>query len=169
MVPFILFILFYTGFSFGYGNVPFALMGELFPPKASVLGNTFVFIVSNSCAIIAIHTAFAINESHGLQYVFLMPVGAVTVSIVIAGLFMPETKGMSANEIRDIYGRSSAEIEANVPYYHRLSSELALESKKDIKRRQSVYLLTPEVLHGIIEYEDIDTKPNIVRRSKSSP
>ena len=131
------------------------MMGELFPPKASVLGNTFVFIVSNSCAIIAIHTAFAINESHGLQYVFLMPVGAVTASIVIAGLFMPETKGMSANEIRDIYGRSSAEIEAKVPYYHRLRNKRALVRRKLMKQRQSVYVVSPEASQGIFELEDL--------------
>ena len=169
IVPLILFILFYAAFSFGSGSIPFAMMGELFPPNASVLGNTFVFIVSNSCAIIAIRTALAINENHGLEYVFLIPTGAVAASVIIAGIFMPETKGLSANEIRDIYGRSSVEIEVKVPYYHRLSSELAIESRKDIKRRQSVYLLSPEILHGIIEHEDIDSKLNIVRRTKSSP
>ena len=46
LVPFILFILFYAGFSFGYGNVPFALMGELFPPSVSNMANTYV--TSNS-------------------------------------------------------------------------------------------------------------------------
>ena len=133
------------------------------------MGNTFVFIVSNSFAIIAIQTAFAIKEKHGLEYVFLIPTGAVAASIVIAGMFMPETKGLSPDGIREIYGISSVEIQVNVPYYHRLSSEIALKSRKKIKRRQSVYLLSPEILHGVIEYEEGNSEMDVVRRSKSCP
>ena len=39
-VPLILLVLFYVGFSFGYANVPFALMGELFPASVSNVANT---------------------------------------------------------------------------------------------------------------------------------
>merc|ERR1712136_17533 len=103
VVPLILFILFYATFSFGYGNVPFSLMGELFPPNASSISNTFVFILSNIFGLIAVQTALLINDTHGLQYVFFIPAGAIVLSILLAGFFMPETHGLSLDEIRQIY------------------------------------------------------------------
>ena len=151
IIPLILFILFYSTFSFGSGNIPFGLMGELFPPNASTMANTFVFILSNILGFIAIQTALAISETHGLLYVFVMPAGAVAASILIAGIFMPETQGLSLDEIRKIYGKSDVQLEEKVPYYHRLRSGLQVELKKKIKQRQSVYILSPEVSPGAIE------------------
>ena len=126
-------------------------MGELFPPNASTIANTFVFILSNILGFIAIQTALAISETHGLLYVFVMPAGAVAASILIAGIFMPETQGLSLDEIRKIYGKSDVQLEEKVPYYHRLRSGLQVELKKKIKQRQSVYILSPEVSLGAIE------------------
>ena len=151
IIPLILFILFYSTFSFGSGNIPFGLMGELFPPNASTMANTFVFILSNILGFIAIQTALAINETHGLLYVFVMPAGAVAASIVIAAIFMPETQGLSLDEIRKIYGKCDVQPEEKMPYYHRLRSGLQVELKKKIKQRQSVYVLSPEVSPGAIE------------------
>ena len=155
IIPLILFILFYSTFSFGSGNIPFGLMGELFPPNASTLANTTVFILSNILGFIAIQTALVINETHGLLYVFIMPAGAVAGSIIIAAIFMPETQGLSLDEIRKIYGKSDVKPEEKLPYYHQLRSDLVVDLKKKIKQRQSVYVLSPEVLHGSIEKEYI--------------
>ena len=68
---------------------------------------------------------------------------------------MPETQGLSLDEIRKIYGKSDVKLEEKVPYYHQLRSDLVVDLKKKIKQRQSVYVLSPEVLHGFIEKEYI--------------
>ena len=155
IIPLILFILFFTTFSFGSGNIPFGLMGELFPPNSMSLGNTGVFILSNICGFIAIQTALAIRDTFGLAYVFVMPVGAVAASIFVAAIFMPETQGLSLEDIRKIYGTSDVEIEEKVPYYHRLRNKRALVARKLMKQRQSVYVASPEVSQGLFELEDL--------------
>ena len=142
ITPLILFILFYSTFSFGSGNIPFGLMGELFPPNASTLANTTVLILSNILGFIAIQTALVINETHGLLYVFVMPAVAVAASTIIAAIFMPETQGLSLDEIRKIYGKSDVKLEEKVPYYHELRSDLVVDLKKKLKQRQSVYVLS---------------------------
>ena len=96
-------------------------------------------MVQLSSFFIAIQTALVINETHGLLYVFVMPAGAVAGSIIIAAIFMPETQGLSLDEIRKIYGKSAVKLEEKVPYYHRLRSVLQVELKKKSKQRQSSY------------------------------
>ena len=144
IIPLILFILFYATFSFGYGNIPFSLMGELFPPNASSISNTFAFIFSNIFGLVAVQTALMINDTHGLQYVFFIPAGAIILSIFLAGFFMPETHGLSMDEIRQIYTKEGKEEpmipeDKDVPYYQSLRGELNLELTRAIKQRNSVY------------------------------
>ena len=161
MCPLILFILFYATFSFGYGNVPFSLMGELFPPNASSMANTCVFILSNIFGFVAVNTALVINDTYGLQYVFFIPAGAVVASMLVAGIFMPETYGMSLDEIRNIYSKKLDEIPEKLdevpeklPYYHELRSKLTLESTRMMKQRQSVYAWPAECAQGIVQLPD---------------
>ena len=144
LIPLVLFIMFYATFSFGYGNIPFSLMGELFPPDASSISNTFVFILSNIFGLIAVQTALLINDTHGLQYVFFIPAGAIVLSILLAGFFMPETHGLSLDEIRQIYIKQGYEEpimaeEKDIPYYQSLRGESNLALTRAIKQRNSVY------------------------------
>ena len=112
-VPFTLFILFYAGFSFGYGNIPFALMGELFPPNISNLANTAIFVIVNSVELTTVYTALIIKERYGLQYVFVIPAVAILLSAVWAAILMPETHGLSLKQIRSIYSRKSGSNDQN--------------------------------------------------------
>ena len=157
IIPLILFILFFTTFSFGSGNIPFGLMGELFPPNSMSLGNTGVFILSNICGFIAIQTALAIKDTFGLAYVFVMPVGAVAASIFVASIFMPETQGLPLEDIRKIYGTLNVEIEKKTPYYHRLRKKRAPVTRNAIANamKQSVYVVSPEASQGFFESEDL--------------
>ena len=173
IVPMILFILFYATFSFGYGNIPFSLMGELFPTNASSIANTGVFILSNLGSVIAAQTALSINEAYGLPYVFFIPASAVIGNIILAAIFLPETYGLTMEEIGQIYGGKidkpkeeipkdetpkdeapkdetpvevkmptieiEEEEEEEVPYYHKLRSEMNMELMNAIKRRKSVF------------------------------
>ena len=144
IIPLVLFVFFYATFSFGYGNIPFSLMGELFPPNASSIANTFAFIFSNVFGFVAVQTALMINDTHGLQYVFFIPAGAIVLSIVLAAIFMPETHGLSMDEIRQIYKKEEDDEEPvveeeDIPYYQSLRGELNLELMRAIKQRRSVY------------------------------
>lgn len=166
IIPLILFILFYATFSFGYGNIPFGLMGELFPPNASSIANTGVFIISNFGSIIALQSALVIRNSEklGLPYVFFVPAAAIVGNIIIAFFFMPETFGLTIEEVREIYGPKGEKVEEpkevgkeevshvptitvddveeedeKLPYYHHLRSQMNMELMRVIKQRKSVF------------------------------
>merc|ERR1712150_62656 len=137
------------------------------------MGNTGVFILSNLGSVIAAQTALSINEAYGLPYVFFIPASAVIGNIILAAIFLPETYGLTMEEIGQIYGGKidkpkeeipkdetpkdeapkdetpvevkmptieiEEEEEEEVPYYHKLRSEMNMELMNAIKRRKSVF------------------------------
>ena len=167
VVPLILFILFYATFSFGYGNIPFSLMGEIFPANASSIANTGVFIISNLGGIVTLRTALVIDKQYGLQYVFYMPAAAIVVNIVIAFFFMPETFGLTIEEVREIYGATipidevpiDDEEDDEVPYYHSLRSQESMELMLALQQRKSVFAW-PSVGGGALQVQTIRDSAN---------
>ena len=122
-------------------------MGEIFPANASSMANTFAFVLSNLFGLAANSTALKLNNECGLYCVFIIPAGAVVVSMILAGIFMPETHGMSLDKIREIYGKKRDDEEhlgdqleqEEDPYYLTLRSQMQIDLKKAIKQRTSVY------------------------------
>ena len=187
VVPLILFILFYATFSFGYGNIPFSLMGEIFPANASSIANTGVFIISNLGGIVALQSALVIDRQHGLPYVFFMPAAAIVGNIVIAFFFMPETFGLTIEEVREIYGEKAKDAKEKVeekqqddqvpptipidtapiddeeddklPYYHTLRSQVNMELMRALKQRKSVFAW-PSVGGGALQVQTIRDSAN---------
>lgn len=82
-------------------------MGELFPPNISNLANTAIFVIVNSVELTTVYTALIIKEEYGLQYVFVIPAIAISLSGIWAAFLMPETHGLSLKQIRSIYSRKS--------------------------------------------------------------
>ena len=64
----------------------------------------------NSIEMTAVKTALLIRDQHGLQYLFLIPAGAILFSALFAAVFMPETHGLSLKEIREIYSEGVLEV-----------------------------------------------------------
>ena len=46
--PLVLVMLIYFDFAMGFGNIPFILLGEILPQESCSLGNTLVFISTNT-------------------------------------------------------------------------------------------------------------------------
>ena len=103
---FALFILFYTGPSLGYGNIPSALMGELFPTNVSNVANLLIFTLVNSIELVVIKTTLYISDTFGVTGVFLINWIAIFASTIVGLLFMPETNGLSLKQISRIYSSS---------------------------------------------------------------
>ena len=148
-IPFILFILFYAGFSFGYGNIPFALMGELFPPNISNLANTAIFVIVNSVELTTVYTALLIKEKYGLQYVFVIPAIAIFLSGIWAAFLMPETHGLSLKQIRAIYSAKSRsdgqDTKLKIKSDEVPPEEMGKEHLKNAVRKASMTLWNQEV------------------------
>ena len=64
----------------------------------------------NSIELTAVKTALLIRDEHGLQYLFVIPAVAILLSAIFSGLFMPETQGMTLQEIAKIYSPDKVEV-----------------------------------------------------------
>ena len=111
MVPLLCFMSFYAVYALGYGNIPFTMMGEFFSPAFSSTANIWIFVIINTLELAAVKTALLIKEHHGLQYLFLIPAIAITASAIFAERFMPETHGLTLEEIRNIYSENCEQDE----------------------------------------------------------
>ena len=157
-IPFVLLILFYACFSMGFGNIPFALMGELFPSNISNVGNTIVFVIVNSVGLSTVYTALMIKERYGLQYVFIIPAISILLSFIWAVIFMPETHGLSLKQIRAIYS-SKDSIDLNGIEYkieNDLKSQVEIQKDefKDELRKASLHLWSPDVCVTCMKMND---------------
>ena len=68
----------------------------------------------NSIELTAVKTALLIRDEHGLQYVFVIPAAAILLSAIFSGLFMPETQGMTLQEIAKIYAPDKFEVNNSI-------------------------------------------------------
>ena len=98
---------------------------------------------------------------------YFIPAGAILTSILIAAIYLPETHGLSIDEIREIYKKrqNSSKLEQGVneslqeddeemPYYYGLRSDLNRELLTAIKQRQSVYVWPLGGAQGIVQLLD---------------
>ena len=69
-----------------------------------------IFVTVNSIELIAVKTALLIRDEHGLQYLFVIPAVAILLSAIFSGFFMPETQGMTLQEIAKIYAPDRYEV-----------------------------------------------------------
>ena len=68
----------------------------------------------NSIELTAVRTALLIRDNHGLQYLFVIPAVAILASAIYAAIFMPETHGLSLQEIGEIYSKEIVDVSYDV-------------------------------------------------------
>ena len=68
----------------------------------------------NSIELTAVRTALLIRDNHGLQYLFVIPAVAILASAIYAAIFMPETHGLSLQEIGEIYAKETVDVSYDV-------------------------------------------------------
>ena len=73
-----------------------------------------IFVTVNSIELTAVKTALLIRDEHGLQYLFVIPAVAILLSAIFSGLFMPETQGMTLQEIAKIYSPDKVEVNISI-------------------------------------------------------
>lgn len=91
----------------GYGNVAFVLVGELFPAKARTFGNSFIVFFHVVSSSIAVKSAPSIRMHLGMHGMLWLCSTVVACMLVVAAVFMPETKGLSLQEIEESFNRKS--------------------------------------------------------------
>ena len=98
---------FNLGFQIGWGSVVYVIVGELFPIRVKELGSGISLSILNIESIILL-TAFSyIARVIGNGYTFLILALMNVLSCIFIVLFLPETKGLKADEIEEIFKESS--------------------------------------------------------------
>ena len=102
-IPIFSILIIYTAFSFGWGSIPYALQGELLPARARSFGAGLLGFVDNLVLFFvtkSVPSMFALLGVHGT---FLLSACCASAMLIVSFFCMPETMGMTLEEIEDMY------------------------------------------------------------------
>lgn len=133
-LPLVSLIVFFMAYSSGYANVPFVLMGELFPARyRSVLGP-----VSSSfnllCTFTVVRSFPDMQLALGQHGVFWFFMCCTLVGILFIYFLLPETKGKTLEDIEKLFTTSytiDVRPRLHTPSVTTLITNLAEETTED--------------------------------------
>jgi len=105
-IPLLAIFLQYLGFGLGWGAIMYMLQGELLPSDMRSFGVGLIGIMDNIALFFSVKSVPALIASVGVGGTFSLYCGLVLLTLVISFFTMPETKGMSLEEIEDFYSSS---------------------------------------------------------------
>jgi len=112
-LPLVSLIVFFIAYSSGFANVPFIIMGELFPTTyRSILGP-----ISSSfnllCTFSVVRSFPAMKEGLGDDWTFWLFMITTIFSILFIFFFLPETKGKTLEEIESLFSKKSQTMQSS--------------------------------------------------------
>ncbi|XP_023344596.1 uncharacterized protein LOC111713862 isoform X2 [Eurytemora carolleeae] len=108
-IPFLAILLQFTGYGLGYGVIVFNLQGEILPSDMRSFGSGLLGILDNISLFIALKTVPIMIGSIGVGGMFSTYFCFVILTLTVAYFILPETKGLSLEEIEDLYSSRKKE------------------------------------------------------------
>lgn len=102
-LPLLSMVIMYTGFALGWGPICFMLQGELFPAELRGFGCALLGILDNVSLFASVKLVPTLMANFGMGWSFLLYSGFCSFTLLVAAFAMPETKGMSLDEIEQQY------------------------------------------------------------------
>jgi len=109
-LPLVSVILMYTGFGLGYGPIVYMLQGELLPSDMRSLGCGLLGVLDNISLFIAVKTVPTLISYLGIHGAFMSYSACILTNLIICAFVMPETKGLSLEEIEDFYKKRERKV-----------------------------------------------------------
>lgn len=104
-LPLLSLIVFFIAYSGGYANVPFIIMGELFPSRyRSVLGS-LASSFNLLCTFTVVRSFPPMQIGLGKHGAFWFFMCCTIVSLVFVYFFVPETKGKTLEDIEKLFSK----------------------------------------------------------------
>lgn len=100
-------IVFFIAFSFGFANVPYIIMGELFPANIRSLFGPISSSFNVLCTFTVVRCFPLMRDYLGMDGTFFLYMACTVVSLFFIGLLLPETKGKTLEEIASLFGKES--------------------------------------------------------------
>ena len=103
MIPIFSILLLYVAFVFGVANIPFILQSEILPLKARSFGCALIGLLDNLSLFLSAKMVPSLEFFLGTHGMFFMH-SCISIFVGITCFFiMPETKGMTLEEIEDLF------------------------------------------------------------------
>ena len=102
-VPIFSIVIIYTAFAFGFGSVPYILQGEILPAHSRSIGTGLLGLFDNIFCFMATKMAPTIADNFGRFGAFYLYAGCTLFSGLVAYFQMPETLGLSLEQIESMY------------------------------------------------------------------
>ena len=104
----------YTAYSFGIAPVPYMLKGEILPAQYRILGSGMVGLLANICCFTSAKMAPSLAHLLGRYGAFYWYASFSLTSGIVAFFYMPETLGLSLEDIEKIYKKGEEGVKSNV-------------------------------------------------------
>lgn len=96
-------LLFMVGFSVGYANIPFLLMGELLPVRQRSVLSSLAGSFNLGTMFLVIKTYPQLRHAMGTDGTFWLYSALCLASCIFVALLLPETKGKTLDEIESYF------------------------------------------------------------------
>ena len=106
-IPVVAVFLMQAACGFGTGTIPYTLLSELLPVHAKSLGNGLMGIIEYFSLFLSVKTVPTLVNQLGLHGNFLLSFVVNVITIVVSYFIMPETSGLTLEEIEDLYRPAS--------------------------------------------------------------
>jgi len=105
--PLLAILLQYTGYSMGWGVLVYNFLGEILPSDMRSTGSALIGIIQNIALFSSVKMIPVIISSYGAGVLFGVYFISILIVLIVCTLFMPETKGMSLEDIEDMYDNNT--------------------------------------------------------------
>ena len=102
-IPIFSILLIYTAFAFGWGSMAYILQGELLPARARSFGSGLLGFLDNLVLFFVTKSVPAMFATLGVHGTFLLSACCASGMLIVSFFCMPETTGMTLEEIEDMY------------------------------------------------------------------
>ncbi|TGZ33046.1 trehalose transporter 1-like protein isoform X1 [Temnothorax longispinosus] len=115
VVPVICMVMYIFTSTLGYLVIPFAMVGEVYPPKVKDILSGSTVAIGYLFSAVTIKTYPDMESLMGMHGVFLFFAIVSLVGTIFILLFLPETKGKTLREIEDMFATKKKSIELQSP------------------------------------------------------
>jgi len=104
-LPLVSLIVFFIAFSGGFANVPFIIMGELFPARYRNVLGSITSCFNLTCTFIVVRSFPAMQTGMTKYGTFWFFMCCTVASVAFVFFLLPETKGKTLEDIAKIFGQ----------------------------------------------------------------
>eukprot|EP00088_Acartia_fossae_P070060 TRINITY_DN9288_c0_g1_i2.p1 TRINITY_DN9288_c0_g1~~TRINITY_DN9288_c0_g1_i2.p1 ORF type:complete len:264 (-),score=38.45 TRINITY_DN9288_c0_g1_i2:11-754(-) len=102
-IPLLAIFIQYLGFGLGWGAIMYMLQGEILPSDMRSFGCGLIGILDNIALFLAVKSIPILISNIGVGGMFSIYCVLVLITLTVGFFVMPETKGMSLEDIEDFY------------------------------------------------------------------